>query len=90
MRARNWIGGITDEVCGNNCQNRQRLFGMPGCIAAGDTFTETAELIQQAAIYHVEMMAEDGETIPEPTCTAIEVDVPLPATPEEIAVETGR
>ena len=43
-----------------------------------------------AAIYHVEMMAEDGETIPEPTCTAIEVDVPLPATPEEIAVETGR
>ena len=63
---------------------------LPGCIAAGDTFTETAELIQQAAIYHVEMMAEDGETIPEPTCTAIEVDVPLPATPEEIAVETGR
>ena len=50
---------------------------LPGCIAAGDTFTETVELIQQAAIHHVEMMAEDREAIPEPTSTAIEVDVPM-------------
>ena len=63
---------------------------LPCCIAAADTFAEAEELVRQGAVYYVELMAEDGETIPEPTCTAIEVDVPLPATPEEIAVESGR
>ena len=46
------------------------LLDLPGCIAAGDTLAETAELIRQAATYHVEMMAGDGEAIPEPTSTA--------------------
>ncbi len=62
---------------------------LPGCIAAGDTLAETEELIRQGAVYHVELMTEDGETIPGPTSTAIEVDVPVPGTPEELAVETG-
>ena len=62
---------------------------LPGCIAAGDTFEETSQLIREAANYHVEMMAEDGETIPEPKTAAIEVDVPVPGVSEEIVVEAG-
>jgi predicted RNase H-like HicB family nuclease len=53
---------------------------LPGCIAAGDTFEETSQLIREAAIFHLEGMAEDGETIPEPACTAIEVEVQRPTT----------
>ena len=52
---------------------------LPGCIAAGDIFEETSQLIQEAAIFHLEGMIEDGETIPMPTSAAVEV-----------AVETGR
>ena len=39
---------------------------LPGCAAAADTFEETCQLIQEAANFHVELMAEHGETIPEP------------------------
>ena len=66
------------------------LLDLPGCIAAGDTLAETVELIRQAATYHVEMIAEDGEAIPEPTSTAVEVEVPIPTAAEELAVEAGR
>ena len=52
---------------------------LPGCIAAADTFEETSQLIQEAANFHVEGMVEDGETIPEPLYTPIEVDVQIPA-----------
>ena len=63
---------------------------LPGCIAAGDTFEETSQLIREAANYHVEIMAEHGETIPEPTSAAIEVDVPMPAVTGEVVIETGK
>ncbi len=63
---------------------------LPGCIAAGDTFEETSQLIQEAAIFHLEGMIEDGDTIPEPTSAAIEVDVPIPGVTGEVVVETGR
>ena len=48
---------------------------LPGCVAAGETREETEELIRQAVAYHVELMAEDGELIPEPASTALEVEV---------------
>ena len=63
---------------------------LPGCIAAGDTFEETSQLIQEAAIFHLEGMIEDGETIPAPTSAAIEVDVPIPGATGEVVVEAGR
>ena len=66
------------------------LLDLPGCIAAGDTLAETKELIRQAAAYHVEMMAEDGEAIPEPTSAVVEVDVPIPAAAKKVAVGSGR
>ncbi len=53
---------------------------LPGCIAAGDTFEETSRLIQEAAAFHLEGMAEDEEAIPEPSSVAIEIEVEAPAT----------
>ena len=51
---------------------------IPGCIAAAETFAETEKLIREAVVYHLEMMAESGEPIPEPHATAIEVEVGQP------------
>ena len=48
---------------------------LPGCIAAGDTFEETRNLIEEAANFHVVGMLEHGETIPKPLNAAIEVEV---------------
>lgn len=65
---------------------------LPGCIAAGDTFEETAHLIQEAAVFHLEGMAEDEEPFPDPSSTAIEVEVEahVPAAAQEFAVGSGR
>jgi predicted RNase H-like HicB family nuclease len=43
---------------------------LPGCIAGGATFEETAELIRGAIELHLESMREDGDSIPEPTTIA--------------------
>jgi predicted RNase H-like HicB family nuclease len=50
---------------------------LPGCIAAGATFEETAELIRGAIELHLETMREDGDSIPEPTTIAGCVAVPV-------------
>ena len=50
---------------------------LPGCIAAASTYEETEQLIRDGAQYHLEFMIEDGDPIPEPTTTAIEVGVKL-------------
>ena len=58
---------------------------LPGCVAVAETREETEKLIREAIVYHLEMMAEDGESIPEPRSTAILVEVdsatvpPVPA-----------
>ena len=52
---------------------------LPGCIAAGDTLEETAQLIREAAMYHVEAMLEDSDPIPPPRTIAVSVEVALPA-----------
>ncbi len=49
---------------------------LQGCIAAGATFEETAELMQRAIEIHLESMREDGDPIPEPTTIAGSVAVP--------------
>lgn len=68
------------------------LLDIPRCIAAADTFEETRDLIQEAATYHLEIMAEHGEAIPEPNSVAVEVEVqlPAPAAPSPAVGETGR
>ena len=61
---------------------------MPGCIAAADTFEETAALIREAVIFHLEAMVEDGDTIPEPRYAAVDVDVPETIVAQQVAVES--
>lgn len=43
---------------------------LPGCVAAGDTMEETAELMRRAIQMHLAGMREDGEPIPEPKTIA--------------------
>ena len=43
---------------------------LPGCIAAADTREQTEALIRQAVGYHVDMLREKGDPVPEPEATA--------------------
>ena len=43
---------------------------LPGCIAAGDTLEETAQLMREAIGFHLDGMRDDGEPIPEPRTIA--------------------
>ena len=43
---------------------------LPGCIAAGDTIRQTAELMRKAIEMHVAGMSEDGLPVPEPRAVA--------------------
>ena len=43
---------------------------LPGCVAAGDTLEETAQLMREAISLHLAGMREDGEPIPEPRTIA--------------------
>ncbi len=48
---------------------------LPGCVAAGDTREETEELIREAIVYHLEILRESGDPIPEPETTTSFVEV---------------
>ncbi len=39
---------------------------LPGCVTAGATLEETAQLMREAIGFHLDGMREDGEPIPEP------------------------
>ena len=52
---------------------------LPGCVAVADTREEVVALIKEGIVYHLELMQEDGDPIPEPSTTALEVEVELPA-----------
>lgn len=38
---------------------------LPGCVAAGDTLEETESLIRAAVGYHIEMLRENGDPVPD-------------------------
>jgi predicted RNase H-like HicB family nuclease len=47
----------------------------PGCVTAGSTLQEAMAMAQEALAGHIDVMAEDGQAIPEPTTLdAIMVD----------------
>ena len=48
---------------------------LPGCISTGATMEEVERLIREAIEFHLEGMREDGEPIPQPSSTAIIVEV---------------
>ena len=47
---------------------------VPGCIAADDTLKETEDLIQEAVAFHLDMLRENGDLIPEPQTTTVLVE----------------
>ena len=49
---------------------------LPGCIAAGFSFEETAELMRGAIEMHLKAMREDGNLIPKPTTLADYIELP--------------
>ena len=52
---------------------------LPGCLAAGDTYTETEQLIREAIPFHIQGMVEHGDPIPEPSTSVEFVDAEIPA-----------
>lgn len=49
---------------------------LPGCIAAGSSFEETAGLMRGAVEMHLEAMRADGDPIPAPATLADYVELP--------------
>ena len=48
---------------------------LPGCVAAADTQADTEQMIREAVGYHLEMLREHGEPVPEPQATTALVEV---------------
>ncbi|HWF46711.1 MAG TPA: type II toxin-antitoxin system HicB family antitoxin [Bryobacteraceae bacterium] len=48
---------------------------LPGCISTGNTREEIERNIREAIEFHLEGMCEDGLSIPEPTSSAVLVEV---------------
>ncbi len=48
---------------------------LQGCVAVGKTREEVEQLIRETIELHLRGMRENGEAIPEPSSTAIVVDV---------------
>ena len=46
---------------------------VPGCVSAGDTLEEMEAMMREALEFHLSGMLEDGETIPEPATTDVEL-----------------
>ena len=52
---------------------------LPGCVAVADTKEEVIALIQEGIVYYLEEMHNTAQPIPEPSTTALVVDVKSPA-----------
>jgi predicted RNase H-like HicB family nuclease len=52
---------------------------LPGLGVVGTTLEETRKLIREGIEAHIQAMREYGETVPVPTSSAEEIDVPIPA-----------
>ena len=48
---------------------------LPGCIAAGDSYDETVQLMREAIEFHLEGMRLNGEAVPDPASVAETVEV---------------
>lgn len=70
---------VVIEKCDNGYS--AYLPNMPGCVAAGDTLAETADLIRKGIVYHLEMLRDNGDPTPESRAVTIQFTVEE-ATPE--------
>lgn len=57
----------------------------PGCISAGDDMLDVTSMGMEALQLHIDMMAEDGEAIPEPG--TVDLDALRAATPHAQLVQ---
>ena len=48
---------------------------LPGCIAAGETELEVRGLIQEAIVFHIEGLIQEGETVPKPSSESFFIEV---------------
>jgi len=48
---------------------------LPGCVAVGETVSETERLIREAIEFHLEGLREDGIAVPEPSTVTQYVEV---------------
>ena len=48
---------------------------LPGCVAAADSYEDTAKLIEKAVVFHLESLREHGDPIPEPRTGVGSVEV---------------
>jgi predicted RNase H-like HicB family nuclease len=44
-----------------------------GCVSVGDTLEEMRAMMREALEAHLELMAEEGDPIPEPTIAAVDI-----------------
>ena len=47
---------------------------LPGCIATGKTVEETARLIREAIVFHIDGLREEDLPVPEPTTRCEYID----------------
>lgn len=48
---------------------------LPGCVAAGDTYEQTQQLIREAIPFHLEGLRQNGDAVPDPATRIEFVDV---------------
>jgi len=48
---------------------------LPGCVAAAETREEVLQLIEEAIVFHIEGLREEGQPIPEPSSSIEYVEV---------------
>jgi predicted RNase H-like HicB family nuclease len=48
---------------------------LPGCVAAAETREEVLQLIEEAIVFHIEGLREDGQSIPEPSSSIEYIEV---------------
>ena len=53
---------------------------VPGCVAVAETRADVEQLIHEALESHLEVMLENGESLPDAVSAMITVDVRVPAT----------
>lgn len=49
---------------------------LPGCITVGEKKEEVERLIQEAIVFHLEGMKEDGLEIPQPSTESVTMLIP--------------
>lgn len=53
---------------------------LPGCAATADTREKVIQLMREGILLHIKGLRDEGEAVPQPQATVVELDIPLTAT----------